>query len=123
MKKGILLTLLSIFSLLFICSCSFTSDDKGTITVELVELDQTVAITKEIKFNEGDELVSLLEANFENVVVKDGMLISIEHFKNADDWSTWICIYVDNEMSNYGVTQLQFKDGTIISFRITEYIR
>lgn len=101
---------------------SFTAKRDGSITVEIIKLDGDKANEKEISFNNGDSLVALLEDNFENVVVKDGMLMSIDVLTTPEDWSTFICIYVDDEMSNVGILDIQFTDGTLISFVDTEVI-
>lgn len=48
--------------------------------------------------------------------------MSIDVLTTPEDWSTFICIYVDNEMSNVGILDIQFTDGTLISFVDTEVI-
>ena len=58
----------------------------------------------------------LLEDNFDNVVIEDGFLYSIDKLTTPEDWSTFICLYVDGEMSEVGLLEVQFKDGTSISF-------
>ena len=49
------------------------------------------------------------------------MLISIDKFTTPTDWSRYISIYVDDEISNYGVLDIKFIDGTKISFVMVEY--
>ena len=100
----------------------FTSTSDGKLEVLLVDLDGKTTAEKEIDFKEGDTLQYLLEENFSNVVIENGMLMSIEDFTTAPDWSTFISIYVDNEMSMVGLLDIEFTDGTIISFVMTEYI-
>ncbi len=94
----------------------------GEITVEVVELDGDVIKSKEIGFNAGDELISLVEENFDNVLIENGMVMSIEDYVTPPDWSTFLSIYVDDEMSMVGITDIEFVDGTVISFIITEFI-
>lgn len=101
---------------------SFTAKSDGSITVEIIKLDGDKANEKEISFNNGDSLVALLEDNFDNVIIEDGMLMSIDVLTTPEDWSTFICIYVDNEMSNVGILDIRFTDGTLISFVDTEVI-
>ena len=103
-------------------SKNFTSTSDGSITVELINLDGSVKSSKEIEFNEGDELLTLLEENYENVVVENGMLMSIDTFATASDWSTFISIDVNGEMSMVGLLEIEYEDGTIISFKLTEFI-
>ncbi len=100
----------------------FEAKYDGNITVEVLDLEGNTIKSKEIGFIEGDTLVSLVEANFDNVLIKDGMIMNIEDYETPSDWSTFLSIYVDNEMSMVGILDIVFKDGTIISFRITEYI-
>ena len=48
--------------------------------------------------------------------------MSIEDYNTPADWSTFIRIYVDNKMSEVGLSDIEFKDGTKISLIITEFI-
>lgn len=101
---------------------SFKPDYDGVITVEVINLDNEVIKTKEITFKENDELSVLIENNFNNVTYQNGMIMSIENYNTPADWSTFISIYVDNEMSEVGLSDIEFKDGTKISLIITEFI-
>lgn len=98
-----------------------SSNPAGTISVEIIQLDGTKTNEKSISYNEGDTLVPLLESNFDNVVVENGILMSIDNLTTPSDWSTFICIYVDNVMSDVLIQDIQFKDGTVISFVDTVY--
>ena len=123
--KKLLVTMVAIVVLIvgvYAISNSFTSTSLGTIQVELVNLDGQVTSEKEIAFKEGDTLVGLLEQNYENVLVQDGMVMSIADFTTAEDWSTFISIYVDDEMSMVGILDIEFTDGTKISLVMTEFI-
>lgn len=128
-KKKLLITIASsIIALALIVVCiilitkPFGAKYDGEITVEVVALDGEVIKSEEIGFNAGDELISLVEENFENVLIENGMIMNIENYETPSDWSTFLSIYVDNEMSMVGIADIEFSDGTIISFRITEYI-
>ena len=101
---------------------SFKPDYDGVITVEVINLDNEVVKTKEITFKENDELSVLIENNFNNVTYQNGMIMSIEDYNTPADWSTFISIYVDNKMSEIGLSDIEFKDGTKISLIITEFI-
>ena len=102
-------------------SGNFTSKGLGEIQVELVDLEGNKE-SKTIVFNEGDTLVSLIEENFENVVIENGMVMSIEDFTTASDWSTFISIHVDDVESMVGIKEIVFTDGTKISFIMTEFV-
>lgn len=127
-KKLILTVVLSFVAVVVFVVASimindhFASQSDGQIQVQLVNLEGNTTIEKEIDFKEGDTLQYLLENNFDNVVIENGMLMSIEDFTTASDWSTFISIYVNNEMSQVGLLEIQFTDGTLISFVLTEFI-
>lgn len=128
-KKKLLITIASsIIALALIVVCiilitkPFGAKYDGEITVEVVELDGDVIKSKEIGFNAGDELISLVEENFDNVLIENGMIMNIEDYETPSDWSTFLSIYVDDEMSMVGIADIEFTDGMVISFRITEYI-
>ena len=123
--KKIVLTIAALVVLVFggvFFSKNFTSTSDGSITVELVELDGTLKSSKEIEFNTSDVLITLLEKNYDNVVCENGMLMSIDTFTTAADWSTFISIDVNGEMSMVGLAEIEYEDGTIISFKMTEFI-
>ena len=127
-KKNLFLKIiLSVVALGIIVLCVFLLKDSfkptydGVITVEVVGVDGTLLKEKEISFNEGDLLTELVSNNFNNVVYDNGMIIAIEDYITPADWSTFLSIYVDDEMSMVGLSDIIFKDGTKISFIITEY--
>lgn len=101
---------------------SFKPDYDGVIMIEVINLDNEVVKAKEITFKENDELTILIENNFNNVTYQNGMIMSIEDYNTPADWSTFISIYVDNKMSEVGLSDIEFKDGTKISLIITEFI-
>lgn len=100
----------------------FASKSEGQIQVPLIDPEGNITKEKEIEFDKGYTLQYLLEENFDNVVIENGMLMSIENFTTPLDWSTFISIYVDNEISPVGLLDIEFKDGTLISFVMTEFI-
>ena len=126
-KKLILTIILSVVAVIIFIGAylmiksNFTSNSDGAIQVVLVDLDGTTTIEKTIEFKEGDTLQQLLEANFDNVVFENGMLMSIDTFTTPSDWSTFISVYVDDEMSMVGLLDIQFTDGTKISLVMTEF--
>ena len=127
MNKRILkigLTLVAIIALVtctFFLKKNFTSKRQGYIIVELVSLQGKQMKEKEIAFSEGDKLVTLLEENFNNVKFDNGMLMNIENYETPEDWSTFLAVYVDDEMSQVGIPEIKYRDGTKISLKVTEY--
>ena len=55
----------------------FASKSEGQIQVRLIDLEGNITKEKEIEFDKGDSLQYLLEENFDNVVIENGMLITI----------------------------------------------
>jgi hypothetical protein len=100
----------------------YSSQKDGEIEITLVELDGSLKSDKKIGYQKDNTLVELLNKNYSNVVVEKGMLMSIDTFTTAPDWSTFISIYVDNEMSQVGILEIQYTNYSVISFRMTEYI-
>ena len=101
---------------------SFSAKGDGVITVRVEELDGTVLSEKEIEFYEGDTLIKLIEENFDNVVFDNGMIMEIETYKTPSDWSTFLCVYVDDKMSEVGLKDIVYVDGTKITLKVTEFI-
>ena len=64
-----------------------------------------------IKFNEGDTLVKLLQDNYDNVTIENGMIMTFEDYVTPSDWSSYICIYVNDEMSMVGILEIQFENN------------
>ena len=98
----------------------FVPNHDGEIKVSIVDIKGTTINEKNITFDKGDALVDLLKDNFDNVVVDNGMLMSIDTLTTPEDWSQFISIYVDDEMSQVGLLEIQYQDGTKISFIMTE---
>ena len=92
------------------------------IIVELLDIDNSMIKSKDIIYFEGDTLTLLISDNFENVVFDNGMLMEIEDYKTPADWSTFISVYVNDEMSMVGISNIVIADGMKISLIITEYI-
>ena len=94
----------------------------GTVIVELLNIDNSVIKSKEIGFYVDDTLTQIITENFDNVVFDNGMLMEIENYKTPADWSTFICVYVNDEMSMVGISDIVLNDEMKISLIITEYI-
>ena len=94
----------------------------GAIIVELLDVDNSMIKSKDIIYYDGDVLTQLITDNFDNVVFDSGMLMEIEDYKTPADWSTFICVYVDGEMSMVGIDDIVIANGMKISLIITEFI-
>ena len=101
---------------------AFVSKADGEIQVVYVDVEGNTISEKQIEFKEGDTLIGLLQDNFKNVTLNDGMIMTFEDFVTPTDWSQFITIYVNDEMSMVGILDIKFEDGTKISLVITEYV-
>lgn len=99
-------------------------DSDGYVTIEVVDVDETVVKSKKIAFKEGDTLIQIVKENFDNVLITEDsspMIMNIETLVTPSDWSKFISIYVNDEMSMVGISQITFEDGDKISFIFTEF--
>lgn len=115
-----IICIIAIILLVIFTTKPYKSKYDGTIRIELINLDNNVIKQKDIKFKKDDTLLELVEANFDNVLFKDGMLLNIEDYKTPNNYETFLCIYVDEKMSSVGLNEIKFSDGTFISFVITK---
>lgn len=109
---------------LFMTTCSIAcekADDEGSLKIAYVLLDGTKAKEVELKFTKEDTLKELVSKNFSNVTFDNGMIMSMEDYVTPKDYHTFLSIYVDNEMSLYGINDINLKNGMIVEFRITEF--
>ena len=121
----IVLSIICFFALTFIVIASknaFESKADGEIQVVYVDVEGNTISDKIIKFKEKDTLVKLLQDNYNNVVIENGMIMSFEDFNTPSDWSQFISIYVNDEMSMVGILEIEFENNTKISLIITEYV-
>ncbi len=117
--SSIIAVILIILLVIFITK-PYKSKYDGTLKIELINIDDTIIKQKDIKFAKDNTLLELVEANFDNVLFKDGMLLNIEYYKTPANYETFLCIYVDDIMSLVGLNEIKYEDGTVISFRITK---
>ena len=101
---------------------AFVSKADGEIQVVYVDIEGNTISEKQIEFKEGDTLIKLLQDNFKNVTLNDGMIMTFEDYVTPSDWSSYICIYVNDEMSMVGILDIEFENNTKISLVITEYV-
>ena len=118
---GIVAALGVVLSLYFM-KFSKPSLQKGVVTVELKDISGDVISEKDLDFCKDDTLTSLLEDNYPNVKIKDGMLLDIDTLTTPDDWSQFICIYVDGEMSSVGISEIELVNKEEISLVMTKYV-
>lgn len=97
------------------------SQDVGTITIEIVTLDNKVN-KREFNYKEGDSVWSIIK---ENYIVRFSetqtgvWLYDIDDVK-TDFTTTYLAIYVDDVYSNYTIDGIKIKDGLVVSLRETK---
>ena len=97
-----------------------TSETKGDIIVEVIDLNGEKVINDKITFKEGDTLLGLLKEHYElrsDDSYGSTFIYDIDDVKTGND--TFLGIYVNNEMSMVGVDLIELQDGLIVSFRVT----
>lgn len=132
MRKNILIkVLISVFFLSLAIAALITSkqiekknavsQDVGTITIEIVTLDNKVN-KREFNYKEGDSVWSIIK---ENYIVRFSetqtgvWLYDIDDVK-TDFTTTYLAIYVDDVYSNYTIDGIKIKDGLVVSLRETK---
>ena len=132
MRKNILIkVLISVFFLSLAIAALITSkqiekknavsQDIGTITIEIVTLDNKVN-KREFNYKEGDSVWSIIK---ENYIVRFSetqtgvWLYDIDDVK-TDFTTTYLAIYVDDVYSNYTIDGIKIKDGLVVSLRETK---
>jgi hypothetical protein len=118
MKKIVIVIMILFVFLMSSCALfkSKEATESGIVTISVVDINNQIVKEKEISFNEGDTLVSLVQNNFDNVVMDGTMIMSIETLTTPSNWSTYICIKVNGEDSMVGIMDIVLKDGDHISF-------
>ncbi len=97
----------------------FTPKGDGSITVKVTDLDQKLIKEKKIVFNTGDKLTDLVSKNFDNVLIKDGMLMNIESLVTPADWAQFIAIWTNGKLAEVGIETLPYGEGDVLEFRMT----
>jgi len=100
----------------------FKPKSDGSIQIRVIELDNVLIKQKTVEYTKNDTLASLVTNNFDNVSIENGMIMSIESITTPPDFSTFISIYINDEMSNYGINDLSFNNGDTISFINTVFV-
>ena len=73
---------------------------------------------KEITFIKGESLKTIIEKNY-TCNIENGFVNEIDGIKSENIYEYFICLYVNNEVSNFGVADVYPKEGDIIKFKMT----
>lgn len=123
--KKIVLSIVAVLVLafgIFYFTAPKTANTLGSVEITMVDLDGSTIKDVNVEFEAEDTLVELVESNFENVVIENGMLMAMEEYVTPEDWSTFLAIYVNEEMSMVGIQDIVLEDGLNVSFVITEFV-
>ncbi|MDO4481093.1 MAG: DUF4430 domain-containing protein [Erysipelotrichaceae bacterium] len=123
-KKKVLWSILvvAILAIVLIVPNMLSKSKKaGTIDVIVEDVNEEVIKQKSIDFQKDEKCTEVIQNNFDNVLIENGMILNIESLETPEDWSEFICIYVNDEMSQVGIEDIVLEDGMKISFVMTEY--
>lgn len=129
-----LFAILAFIGILHFASAPNPSAVDGYITFILVDEQQAEVINERIDFKEGETLYDVLQRHYK-VVCADELyqpddtcaysslfgkaILEVETIKT--DWTNnFLSLYINDEYASFGVSQLEFNDGDIISFRWTD---
>lgn len=96
--------------------------DNGTITIELIDLENNVLSTKSHNYKAGDTLFKILDDNYdieyENSVF-GGYIIKIDSLHAPNKNELFIKILVNDEFSTVGVSQIKLENKLKVTFILT----
>ena len=119
----IVLSVVCLFVLMFVAFLlkdAFTPKYDGEIQFIFVDYEGNIIIEEKLEYKKEQTLVEIFQENYENVIVENGMVMSFEDYNTPADGSNFILIYVNDEMSMVGINDIEFENGTKISFVITD---
>lgn len=96
--------------------------DNGTITIELIDLENNVLSTKNHNYKVGDTLFKILDDNYdieyENSVF-GGYIIKIDSLHATNKNELFIKILVNDEFSTVGISQIKLENKLKVTFILT----
>ena len=111
-----------IVSLLVYRNCTNNINDNNNETIKItIILEDSFSSRyeeKEISFISGESLKVIIEKNY-TCNIENGFLNEINGMKSENIYEYFICLYVNDEVSNVGVADVYPKDGDIIKFKMT----
>lgn len=92
-----------------------TSDGEVTIIFETIDEEK---VEKVVTFKQGDSLHQLICDSFNNVVFDNGFLSAIESYVTPADYQTFICLYVNGNVSSVGIDSIELEDNMVILLKV-----
>lgn len=103
------------------CTKNNNNDNNSNIikvTIILEDPNSSRYEEKEISFASGLSLKTIIEQNY-TCNIENGFLNEINGMKSENIYEYFICLYVNNEVSNFGVADVYPNDGDVIKFKMT----
>ncbi len=119
---SIIIIIGSIFVVRFLLSEKETSDN-GTITFQVIDKNETMVINDKLTFKKGDTTFKILNEHYNIRSSNDygsTFIYDIEDVK-TDGFEYFFTLYVNGEMSMYGIDQIELTDGMILCVKVTKY--
>lgn len=131
-KSNLLTIILSVISIItIVIALNVLKDyegaiDNGQLVIEVLDIDGDIMSSQSILYFKGDTLIRLIENNFDGVMIEETaygpFLKGIEGYITPNDFSTYLSLYVNNEYSMQGISQIRPSNNMIISIRIVTSI-
>lgn len=129
-KKNLILKIISsvvalglIITAFFFISRREEAKHSGTITVEIINMENELLSSDEIDFKKGDTLLELLEANYDveyQMEAFGAFIIKIDELYAPNRFDAFIKIEVNGVISSVGVSSIKLVDQMKITFRLTK---
>ncbi len=113
--------LLVVLALIMIREMSKTTKE-GHITIVVEDILGHTIINDEVSYKVGERLIDIIDERYTIKFDSTRTFIYDINEIKTDAVETSIIIYVNGEMSNYGVADIQLHDGDIITFS-AKYMR
>ena len=94
------------------------NNQTSTITIIIEDSYSSRYEEKEITFSKGESLKNIIENNY-TCNIENGFLNEINGMKSENIYEYFICLYVNNEVSNFGVGDVYPEEGDVIKFKMT----
>lgn len=95
-------------------------NEGGTITIILSDPFNDYYNEKTIEFSKNQTLEDIIKLNYQ-CEISNGFLYSIDELHTADDFSTFIYIYINNAEASEGISTYYPQNNDVIKFEIVEY--
>lgn len=121
-----LIAIIIIVLMINIISSYEGATDNGQITIEVIDIDQSIIQSKTINYVKGQTLTMLIETHFNDVIFEETtygpFLKAIEGYVTPNDYSTYLSIYVNELYSVVGINKIKIVNLMVVSIRVVSSI-